>query len=555
MNILLINLTRFGDLLQMQPIILGLQAQGHRVGLVCLENFAPATVLLRGLDFVQPLAGASILHQTASDWLHALGLIEDMAKNIEKNFPVEYIINTTAILGARLLARRFAMEAIPRLTHMAPIGGFGIDNDGFGVSGDLWSTFLQGASAERLNCPFNLVDMFRASAGLGHEKALRGLHLPSQAVLSDTEVFLAEKMTALQPLQIPWQGFIGFQLGASDARRQWPVESFVALGQELWQKCHMIPILLGSPAERSLATQYEQHMRTSGQEHPCIDAIGSTDIPHLAGILTSCKLLVTNDTGTMHLAAGLDVPVLAIFLATAQAWDTGPYMHNCCCLEPAMPCHPCAFHQPCALQNTSTDEKCKQPCLERIQANDVFTLVAFFLQHTSWPQLPQEHVRIWVTTEDVAGFSSLHSLSGHEKEERSHWLCLQRAFYSHFLDGKEFTQNSLPQDMQFTPSFRQEVGTTLRHASDMLLLLQGQMQLVQQMPSKKAVHNVLSTCQRIQVLLGASKYLKALEHLWRVLSQEHGGNIEHFAKLTSSLKDALMHLMHAVAEKKDNTLL
>ena len=45
----------------------------------------------------------------------------------------------------------------------------------------------------------------------------------------------------------------------------------------------------------------------------------------LAAVLRQSRLIVTNDTGTMHLAAGLGVPVLALFLATAQPWDTGPY--------------------------------------------------------------------------------------------------------------------------------------------------------------------------------------------------------------------------------------
>lgn len=39
-------------------------------------------------------------------------------------------------------------------------------------------------------------------------------------------------------------------------------------------------------------------------------------------------MLITNDTGTMHLAAGLNLPILAIFLATAQPWDTGPYQEK-----------------------------------------------------------------------------------------------------------------------------------------------------------------------------------------------------------------------------------
>ena len=56
-----INLTRLGDLLQTQPVIQGLVDQGDQVALVCLENFAGAAALLRGLEHVAALPGAALL--------------------------------------------------------------------------------------------------------------------------------------------------------------------------------------------------------------------------------------------------------------------------------------------------------------------------------------------------------------------------------------------------------------------------------------------------------------------------------------------------------------
>ena len=51
-DVLLLNLTRFGDLLQSQPLIQDLHDSGHRVGLVCLDNFAAALPLLRLVDLL-----------------------------------------------------------------------------------------------------------------------------------------------------------------------------------------------------------------------------------------------------------------------------------------------------------------------------------------------------------------------------------------------------------------------------------------------------------------------------------------------------------------------
>ena len=68
MNVLIINLTRFGDLIQTQPVISGFKSLGHRVGLVCLDNFASAALLLDGVDHLFPFPGAGLLAGLDADW-------------------------------------------------------------------------------------------------------------------------------------------------------------------------------------------------------------------------------------------------------------------------------------------------------------------------------------------------------------------------------------------------------------------------------------------------------------------------------------------------------
>ncbi len=552
MNVLIINLTRFGDLLQMQPLILGLKAQGHNVGLLCLENFAPATALIRGLDYVAPLAGGTLLRNLDTSWHLALAQAEELFSHIKDNFPVQQIINTTATISARILTRRIAQDAQSLASNAkVSILGFGLDEHGFGVSGDMWSTFLQGASAERLNCPFNIVDMFRSVAGLSGlttqhtQSPLRGLATPC--------LFLQE--SALQILQkhAPKNcaGYVAFQLGASEKRRQWAVEHFAEVGAALWQERQLCPILLGSPAEKDLALSYEQCCNSQLISHPYINLIGKTDIPHLGAVLHQCGLLITNDTGTMHLAAGLDVPVLSIFLATAQAWDTGPYMPQACCLEPALPCHPCVFHSPCVHQKDKHDS---QPCLTCISSHTVRELALYFLEHKSWPLFPQQEARIWLSLEDELGFATLQCLSGHEKEERSHWLMIQRHFYRHILDDR---QNYGPAPLEhitaLTPAFRKHIAEHLHSCTKLLILLEEQILLLTRMPSKQHGERIIQTCTTIQHLLGNCAELKALSYLWLVLFQEHGGAMQDFLTLVQSLRSHLLTWYEAMALTSQDT--
>ncbi len=619
MNVMVINLTRFGDLLQTQPVILGLKAQGYRVGLLCLENFASAAVLLDGVDYVMPLHGSAFLqalHPVSSDhnasphaphppcksWPLAIQAVEELAQKIQKEFPLHMVVNTTASLSARLFARRLVLAARNKAPQDAnnssaqeiPILGFGLDDHGFGQSGNMWATFLQGASAERLNCPFNIVDMFRAVAKVAHIPPRYGLTPPLPPVQEAAQDFLAQSLSLLHTDSAP-KAYVAFQLGASEKRRQWPISAFVTLGKKLWEEEGLCPVLLGSPAEKHLAQSYatlaqqqdqqgqhlEQQIRDSQDaqhnlQHPFIDAIGKTDITQLAALLQHCALIVSNDTGTMHLAAGLQIPVIAIFLATAQAFDTGPYIPNACCLEPDLPCHPCPFHQPCPHGEA-------QPCLHSIAPQTVAHLVQHFLHHNTWdmstaqktnnagnpasiitygkekqkalhPPSPNT-ARIWTSAFDAKGFLYLKGLSGHEHEERTHWLCLQRQFYRYILDEAHAQGHSLVLEKQhiqgLSKELRQDVSRTLGQCTQLLLLVKEHMQLLQRMPSKQGGQRILNSCRTIYGVLEKCVHLKALAHLWLVLFQERGAHWEHFSKLVHSLRETLLVLLKELEYQED----
>lgn len=76
MRVLIINLTRFGDLLQTQPLIHELHEQGHSVGLVCLENFLGAAEFLTEVDWLVPLPGSRLLRSLDGDWRLGCGVLD-----------------------------------------------------------------------------------------------------------------------------------------------------------------------------------------------------------------------------------------------------------------------------------------------------------------------------------------------------------------------------------------------------------------------------------------------------------------------------------------------
>src|SRR5262249_11548499 len=113
---------------------------------------------------------------------------------------------------------------------------------------------------------------------------------------------------------------IAMQLGASRPVRRWPVASFVALGRELRARLGARPLLSGGGADRAVAEEV-----AAGLGPPVIDACGRTSVAELGALLERADVLVTSDTGPMHMAVAVGTPVVALFFGPALPVDTGPY--------------------------------------------------------------------------------------------------------------------------------------------------------------------------------------------------------------------------------------
>jgi ADP-heptose:LPS heptosyltransferase len=178
------------------------------------------------------------------------------------------------------------------------------------VARDPWSLYLLSLlNYRRLNL-FNLVDIYA--------------HLSGGPAVRDAPRFVvddASRSQASQWLEEAPAGtcYVGFQPGASKAERRWPVESFVQLGGELAARHGARILLFGSADEEPMARSIADQI----PEARCF--AGRTTIPQLAALLERCRVLVTNDTGTMHMAAAVGVRIVAMFESSAYFRETGPY--------------------------------------------------------------------------------------------------------------------------------------------------------------------------------------------------------------------------------------
>lgn len=127
--------------------------------------------------------------------------------------------------------------------------------------------------------------------------------------------------------------------GARWASKRWPVGHWAILATALQQQGLRV-VLTGSGADRGL-TQAIAAEAGGG----ILDLAGRTGLGELAWVLRHARVMVTVDTGPMHLAAALGTPVVALFGPTAP-WRTGPFGPGHEILRLHLDCSPC-FRRRC----------------------------------------------------------------------------------------------------------------------------------------------------------------------------------------------------------------
>ncbi len=120
---------------------------------------------------------------------------------------------------------------------------------------------------------------------------------------------------------------VGFQLGTSQPVRCWPVERFVELAKKILScsPLHAI-VLVGDSREHEYENAFLAGL--SPDERERVESyVGKTSLPQLTAVVDSMDVLVTGDTGTMHLAIALKVRTVSLFV-TADPRQTGPYQDD-----------------------------------------------------------------------------------------------------------------------------------------------------------------------------------------------------------------------------------
>ncbi|MFN0117907.1 MAG: lipopolysaccharide heptosyltransferase II [Elusimicrobiota bacterium] len=185
----------------------------------------------------------------------------------------------------------------------------------------------------------------------------------------------------LHDLAIPEDALlIGLAPGAKHATKRWPVSRFIEAANRLGELPKAIIFVLGDKSDQAVADQLVKHLRV-----PYRNLAGITNMEDLISVTSKMSLLLTNDSGLMHIAEALNVPLVAMFGPTVRAFGFAPYRINSRVAEVRdLNCRPCTLHGDtvCPLKH--------HKCMEDIDVNAVLFTASSLLEKTKGVQLPEE---------------------------------------------------------------------------------------------------------------------------------------------------------------------
>lgn len=160
---------------------------------------------------------------------------------------------------------------------------------------------------------------------------------------------------------LPGEKLVAISPGATFGRaKRWPAEYFAALADELTERYSVRILVFGTRRDKEVAAQVCGNMQGR-----VLDLAGKTSLRQLGALLSMCRILISNDSGTMHVGAAVRTPVVAIFGSTDPS-RTGPWGSGHRVIRRKLDCSPC-FAKSCP----RGDYK----CLREIGAKDVLLAV------------------------------------------------------------------------------------------------------------------------------------------------------------------------------------
>ena len=156
-----------------------------------------------------------------------------------------------------------------------------------------------------------------------------------EAARGAAHVMVRQRSPSAAVADAPW---LAVHAPAGRLVKQWPVERFAEAAIALARQAGATVLLTGASGDEAMVTDLARRLSAAGV--PIVSLQGRLDLVLLAAALERCLLLLTGDTGPMHLAAAVGTPVLAVF-GPSMPWRYGPLVEPHRVVRVDLPCSPC----------------------------------------------------------------------------------------------------------------------------------------------------------------------------------------------------------------------
>ena len=301
---LVFQLARFGDVVQTKRLMGSIAAEPGVKAHLCVDtSLVPLARLLYPFAEVHGLPVHGGKDSNPAELFFRVR--KSFAELLAIDFSEVYVLNYSPLSFA--CASLFPQESLRGYARV----------DGQEMRGR-WTTLAFNLMRDRRFSPINLVDLWA------------WLHPSPMAP------------EAVNPIPSPAKsGRVGIVMAGRDSRRSLPSPVLAACVQAIFQARQGPELVcIGSQSERPLVHRLKRHLppRTAQKVE---DRTGTTSLTDLPDLLLGLDVVLTPDTGAMHLAAHLGIPVQAFFLSSAWCFETGPYGFGHKIWQAIESCSPC----------------------------------------------------------------------------------------------------------------------------------------------------------------------------------------------------------------------
>lgn len=180
-------------------------------------------------------------------------------------------------------------------------------------------------------------------------------------ILTEGETRIARELLRQRGM-LPGMKLVGINPGAAyGSAKCWPLARFRALALKLLEDRKVILLFFGDVTQGELVREI-----CRGLPERVLNLAGLTSLRELMALIAECDVLVTNDSGPMHIAAALDVPIVALFGSTDPD-KTGPWGNRDAVIHKKASCAPC-FRRVCPIDFRCMKEIGVEEVAEKVHA-------------------------------------------------------------------------------------------------------------------------------------------------------------------------------------------